>query len=275
MLFALGRVPRDEFAGTLILSASVGEEQIEGAALRPICSQTQPDFAVIVEPTACQLAIAQKGRTEFWIEVSGKPAHTSRPELGENAVERAVDLVPRLRTVRPPVDPRLGSGVMTLIEMHSSPFPGECIVPYNCRLRYDRRLVPGETRASVLAEVRTALEGAEHWSLGYQTTSLTTYTGVELHNECFFSAWELPENSPWLQKACRGLISAGIEPVMTTAPYCTNGSYTAGEAGIPSLIFGPSQIGLAHVVDEYIEVTDLWKSYNAFTGLAKELGKYV
>jgi acetylornithine deacetylase/succinyl-diaminopimelate desuccinylase-like protein len=157
---------------------------------------------------------------------------------------------------------------MTLIEMHSNPFPGECIVPYGCRLRYDRRLVPGETRATVLA-------GMDHWEVGFQTTSLTTYTGIELRNECFFSAWELPGDSIWLEKACLGLTNAGVEPVLTTAPYCTNGSYTAGEAGIPSLIFGPSHIGLAHVVDEHIEVSELWRGFTAFTGLAKELGKQV
>jgi acetylornithine deacetylase/succinyl-diaminopimelate desuccinylase-like protein len=89
MLVTLGRIPRTAFSGTLIVSASIGEEQIEGLAMQPIIARVQPDFAVICEPTGCRLAAGQKGRTEFWIEISGRPAHTSRPDLGDNAIYRA------------------------------------------------------------------------------------------------------------------------------------------------------------------------------------------
>jgi putative selenium metabolism hydrolase len=127
MIVSLGRLPRNAFSGTLILSASIGEEQIEGLAMRPITASTHPDFVVICEPTGCRLAAGQKGRTEFWIEVVGRPAHTSRPELGENAIYRSLPVITTLRDLTLPEDPLLGRGVMELIEIQSSPFPGNVL----------------------------------------------------------------------------------------------------------------------------------------------------
>jgi putative selenium metabolism hydrolase len=129
MVVALSRVPRQAFSGTMILSASIGEEQIEGLAMQPVVASTHPDFAVICEPTGCLLAAGQKGRTEFWIDTSGRPAHTSRPDLGDNAIYHALPIIEALRKLALPEDSTLGKGVMELIEIQSTPFPGECIVP--------------------------------------------------------------------------------------------------------------------------------------------------
>jgi putative selenium metabolism hydrolase len=271
MIVALASIPRTAFSGTLIVSASIGEEQIEGLAMQPIIANTRPDFVVICEPTGCQLAAGQKGRTEFWIEVSGRPAHTSRPDLGDNAIYHALPMIETLRRLKLPEDPILGQGVMELIEIQSSPFPGECIVPDGCRLRYDRRLIGGETQAGIQAEIEGALAGISHWQMGFQTTHLTTCTGIDLVHDCFYPGWVLNPESAWVKKARQGLRSVGLPDDTITVPYCTHASYTAGVAGIPTLIFGPSTIDLAHITDEYIEIEQLRKAATGFSALAQHL----
>jgi acetylornithine deacetylase/succinyl-diaminopimelate desuccinylase-like protein len=42
-------------------------------------------------------------------------------------------------------------------------------------------------------------------------------------------------------------------------------------AKIPTIVFGPSTVKLAHVVDEYIEIEELIRGAEGFIGLAKEL----
>jgi acetylornithine deacetylase/succinyl-diaminopimelate desuccinylase-like protein len=271
LVCALGRLPRRSFAGTLIVSASIGEEHMEGAALRSVVAHTRPDFTMICEPTGCQLGIGQKGRTEIWIQVHGRPAHTSRPELGDNAIYRAVEMIPVLKGLPIHSDPILGNGVMELVEIISNPFPGECTVPYDCRMRYDRRLVSGETRDSLMREVRAALERFPSWEVGFQPGILNTYTGIELRGEHFYASWLHPEDSPWLVKCRKGLQKAGISPQTMIAPYCTNGSLTAGEFGIPTVIFGPSTISLAHVVDENVEIAELVHAYQGIQSLVQAL----
>jgi putative selenium metabolism hydrolase len=271
MIIALGRLRRDAFSGTLILSASIGEEQIEGLAMKPIVAASRPDFVIISEPTSCQIAAAQKGRTEFWIDIEGRPAHTSRPELGDNAIYRAMPIISALRNLKMPTDPVLSSGVMELIEIQSNPFPGECIVPYGCHLRYDRRLVSGETQASIRVEIEQALLAIDQWKMAFQSTPLRTYTGIDLNNDCFYPGWVLDSASPWLAKARQALHSVGLPDAPLAVPYCTHASYTAGIAKIPTIIFGPSTIELAHVTDESIEIEELEKAADGFTALAQHL----
>jgi putative selenium metabolism hydrolase len=266
-IYALAGLSKEDFSGTLILSASVGEEKLEGVALQEVVRETKPDFALICEPTMCRLGVGQKGRAEFWIDVQGTPAHTSRAELGDNAIYRAMQIIQSIRNIPPQHDSLLGDGLTELIEIISSPYPGECTVPFGCHLRFDRRLISGETRGSIMKEIETALTGIEHWRSNFQQDSFTTYTGVELLNEQFYPGWRIAPDSIWLHKAQLGLQSAGLDLETVALPYCTNASFTAGLAGIPSLIFGPSTIRLAHIVDEYIEIEELIRFYHGLQGI--------
>jgi acetylornithine deacetylase/succinyl-diaminopimelate desuccinylase-like protein len=42
---------------------------------------------------------------------------------------------------------------------------------------------------------------------------------------------------------------------------------------VPTIIYGPSTIKLAHAIDEYIETGELLRGAEGFVGLARELGK--
>ena len=61
---------------------------MEGVALKTVMAHVQPDFVVIGEATGLNLNIGGRGRAEIVLEATGKPAHSSTPHLGENAVHR-------------------------------------------------------------------------------------------------------------------------------------------------------------------------------------------
>ena len=79
-------VPASDFTGTLIVSASICEEDMTTAAVNAILDQHRADFVVVGEPTSLLLGVAQKGRAGLIVEARGRSAHTSRPELGDNAI---------------------------------------------------------------------------------------------------------------------------------------------------------------------------------------------
>jgi putative selenium metabolism hydrolase len=269
----LGRLPRDAsgFRGTLAVSASVGEEVIEGAALSHIIPRVKPDFVVICEPSECKLGIGQKGRAGVWVSTTGRPAHTANPKLGDNAVYKMLPVIERLRPLALPKDGLLGDGVMELVEIQSFPFPGKSIVPDGCRALFDRRLTRGETKDSVLNSIRGALEGLKDWSADYAPAHVDCYTGQRLETPDFHAGWAIDQRSEWLEKAKRGLHAAGLAADSYAVPFCTNGSYSAGEAKVPTIVFGPSTIELAHAIDEYIELEELLRGADGFVGLAKGL----
>ncbi len=87
----------------------------------------------------------------------------------------------------------------------------------------------------------------------------------------FYPAWKMAEDHPLVKTARQALIKSGLSGEVSHYSFCTNGSYSAGKAGIPTLGFGPSIEALAHVVDEYVEVTDLLKARDGYAGLFQAL----
>jgi acetylornithine deacetylase/succinyl-diaminopimelate desuccinylase-like protein len=85
------------------------------------------------------------------LEVFGKPAHSANPEKGINAVYKICKLVEAIRKLPVTREPFLGEGILELTDIKSSPYPGASVVPEYCMATYDRRLLTGESKESVLA----------------------------------------------------------------------------------------------------------------------------
>ena len=274
IVVGLGSIPRQSFSGTLFVVASVGEEIIEGASLAKVVDALQPQGVVIGEPTDCRLGIGHKGRARMRFSVFGKAAHSSTPEQGDNAVFKIPTLIERISRVPVPQDPWIGQAVMEPVQVVSSPYPSASTVPFACAVTYDRRLILGETEQSVLKIYRHALSDLRDWGLELEEVSYTTYTGQVFKMPDFHPAWRMEPDSAWVSLGKHGIARGGIRPEVYTTPYCTNGSYSAGVAGIPTLVFGPGSIHVAHSLDEYIAVEELLKGLHGFIGLANVLGTF-
>lgn len=276
MICAAGFVPRNWLHGTITVSASVAEEQLEGPALCEIL-QTQPaDLVVIGEGTNLLVGVGQKGRAGIRVTTTGTPAHSSVPHKGDNAVYRMLTVINRLREFVPPDDELLGAGIMELVEMISSPYPGTSIVPDRCTVRWDRRLVRGETRESVLADLRAALADLPGADAGrirvdYLDVTVPCYTGNALHSDDFHPAWEIEPHSPLVQAALHSTAALGLESQMCAIPYCTNGSGSAGEMGLPTIVLGPGDPAQFHVIDEHILIEDLVRGAEVYSDMAQRL----
>jgi len=274
MIMALGSLDRDDIHGTVSLVASVGEEVFEGVGLKNALTQLKPDGVVVGEPTQCRLGTGQKGRAKFWLRTTGKPAHSSTPEQGENAVYKAANLIGRIKQLPPRSSETMGNGVVELIDMISEPYPSTSMVPYACLLHYDRRLVENEKPEEILAAYKKNLQDIKGWEVDFELIEFQAYTGSKVSQPDFHPAWYLSAETEWVRLAQQALVESGLDPTPFVAPYCTNGSTSAGEMGIPSLIFGPSTIHLAHVVDEFIEVEEYLRGMRGFANLAKKLGNF-
>jgi len=221
---ALAALERDSFAGEVYAVGTVGEELLEGAALESVLDAVQPDAVVIGEPTDCRLGIGHKGRCRVIFSAEGKSSHSSSPQVGENAIDKAVEIIRRVRQVPPVEDPLLGPSVMEPIHISSLPTPSISTIPYDCQVIFDRRMVREETRENVLELHRQALDGLQGWSIDYDELSFDCYTGANITRKDFHPAWAIDIDSQWVQLALVGLKSVGIDPVTYGTPYCTNGS---------------------------------------------------
>lgn len=264
-----------DFAGELYVAGVVHEECFEGVAARAISAAVHPDYVVIGEASQLNLKIGQRGRAEIVVETFGKPCHSANPEKGINAVYKMCRVIEAIRTLAPPHHPVLGPGILELTDVKSSPYPGASVVPEYCRATYDRRLLVGETKESVLAPIEALLDQMMtedpqlKAKVSYAVGQETCYTGSKISGERFFLGWLYDENEPFVQAAYAQLKNMGYTPSITQYNFCTNGSHYAGEAGIPTLGLGPSQENLAHTMGEYIEIDQLTKVADCYYGLLK------
>lgn len=262
MIHAASRVDRARIAGRVVVSATVLEEVMEGVSLGAVMSAFPPDLVVIGEATELNLNRGGRGRAEIHLEAIGQPAHSSSPELGVNAVLlmlKAVEAIERQPTAS---DPLMGPALMVLTDIVSDPYPGYSVIPSRCRVTYDRRLLPGETQASVLGAIR-----AERVNVTLAEGQHATYTGGQLRGPKWFPAWVLDEAHPFVQSALAGLRAAGLTPRIGAYRFCTNAAHSAGAAGVPTVGFGPASEGDAHVVDERLAINDLLAAARGYQGI--------
>lgn len=273
MVYAAAGLERASLAGSVIVSASVGEESIEGAALRTVMERHATDFVVIGEASGLNLVRAGRGRAEFTIETVGKPAHASDPRAGVNAVHRMAAVIGEIERIPMPEHEFVGRGLMCLTDIISVPFPAHSVVPSGCRATYERRLLPGEERDAIEAELLEACARAEapDTIVRLAETDYQTYAGVRWVEPKWFSPWELDEDHRLVQQGLRGLREAGLDPGMSSYQFCTNGAYSAGVAGVPTIGFGPSTEQHAHVIDEFIEIDQLVAARRGYAGIARAL----
>lgn len=270
-LVALGTIPRDKFRGTLVLSASVGEEMIEGLALEHVLRRLPADIVVICEPTGLKLGVGHKGRAGLVVTAEGVAAHSSRPELGVNAVYLMMQAIKRVRTLTLPRDELLGHGICELVEIISSPYPGTSMVPELCTARFDRRLVRGETAENVLAGIRAVLAGIRGVIVNYHRPTFACYTGLAFTVDDFHAAWHMPEDHEIVRRAHRSLAEVKQSPEFYLAPFCTNGSLSAGELSLPTLIYGPGEVDDAHAMNESLRIEELTAALWGYRALAQSL----
>ena len=252
-----------DFAGQVSVAGIVHEECFEGIASRAVSRALKPDLVVIGEASDLNLKIGQRGRAEILLETFGVPAHSSNPDKGVNAVYAMCRAVDRIHALAPSEHPFLGKGILELTDIKSLPYPGKSVVPEYCSATYDRRLLVGETKESVLAPIRKILEElheedpAFRGRVSYASGEEVCYTGEKIRAERYFPAWLLEKDHPVVTRVLEGLRSHGYEPAVTKYSFCTNGSHYCGEAGIPTLGMGPSTESLAHTIDEHVQVDQL------------------
>lgn len=258
MVFAASSVDRARLRGRVVVSASTLEEVLEGVALRAVMNRYPPDFVVIGEASGLNLVRGGRGRAEIHLTTTGIPAHSSAPHLGRNAVLDMMRVIAAIETLTLAADPLVGPAILALTDIVSDPYPGHSVVPSQCKVTYDRRLLPGETASSVLAEI-TTLPGVQGIQLDARIAvgRYRAYTGAVLETEKFFPAWVLEEESPLVQAALRGLTGIGMNPSVGAYRFCTNAAYSAGIAGVPTIGFGPAVEADAHVIDERLRLADL------------------
>jgi len=262
--------------GDLVLAAIVQEEPCEGLAARVLIEEEalRPDWVVLGEPTNLQLSRGHRGRLELEVITHGHSCHAAQPQLGKNAIYSAARLIFNLEILSEQLeeDTFLGRGSLSVthIESHEG---SRNVVPDYASFVIDRRLTLGETETKALSEVQSIIAreqvSAEVSVTNYQSTS---YTGYQARQHNYFPAWALDAKHPLVQTALHTVAKTlGQQPKVGQWQFATDGVYTMGIAGIPTIGFGPGEEKYAHTANEQIQLADVFKATSVYAQLAVDL----
>jgi putative selenium metabolism hydrolase len=262
--------------GNLVVACVVQEEACEGLGTRVLMEESglRPDWVVLGEPTDLNVSRGQRGRLEMRIVAHGRSAHAASPQLGENAIYIAARLVFGLELLAEQLgeDEFLGPGTLAVTDISSSAVSRNA-VPDRCALIIDRRLTLGENETKALSEVQRVIarEGvnAEVEVTEHQVTS---YTGYACQTRAFYPAWVIAGDHPLVEATVRAAqAQLKRRPQITRWGFSTEGVYTAGEASIPTVGFGPGKEELAHTADEHIRLEDVYSAATVYAQLGARL----
>lgn len=263
--------------GKAVMAAMVHQETFERAASKLVADRIKPNVVISGEPSELTIERGQRGRASIVLETMGRMEHSSMGDI--SSAEIIVHLISEIKErFNPREDPFFGKGALTLTSLHSYPLDARTTMPVKCRATFDRRILPGETRDSVLDEVRLILNDSKivppdwEFDLSIDRGDGHCYTGAMIGSEGFAPAWQIDEDDPFIDIVLDGIKSAGLKPELSTrSGFGTNGCIYGGEMAVPTVVFGPSRRELAHVVDEYIEVDQLVMGCECYRSIAEKI----
>jgi succinyl-diaminopimelate desuccinylase len=239
----------------LVLTA--GEENgCEGArflAEQGVLPQTLGAL-VVGEPTANDPLLGHKG--VLWLEAAftGRTAHGSAPELGDNAVVKAARFIAALQEIDFAAEPHPVLGAPTFNVGTIRGGMNINSVPDRAVVGLDIRTVPGMSHTAVTAAVRHCAEER------VEITPLADMASV---------ATEVSD--PWMEAVFEAVAArTGRRPVPRGAAYFTDAAVLCAATGHPpTVLLGPGEPSQAHQTDEYVCLPRIAEAVAIYTDLLR------
>ncbi len=210
----------------------------------------RPDEAVIGEPTSWQVYGAHRGHVRVKVHVQGRGGHSSRPDLGLNAIDVAADVILGVRRIAQDARILVSATDEMLYPAHAAiPFnvglvQGGCainMIPEACEVAFGFRPADDRQLRWVLDQVDAMVRQTEaNWP-----ASLIELGSIEV--------------TPPLQASKGGRVAAVLRDLsgqdeFLGAPYATDASYLQ-RLGMKCFLWGPGEIDQAHQANESLPLS--------------------
>ncbi len=211
-------------------------------------------FALVGEPTSMDVVHVTKGSLWATLRATGKAAHSSQPDRGENAILKLTRALDRLdchlgAELAAFTHTVLGHSTMNVGVIRGGSRPN--IVPDLAEAEIDIRLTPSLVAAGgALNLLRDTLAFHD--------------LPVEIVNPHENPPMETPTEHPMIQR----LLAQGAS--LAGAPWFSDAAHLS-HGGVPSICIGPGSIDQAHTADEFINLAELHQGAEFFTRFIRSL----
>jgi succinyl-diaminopimelate desuccinylase len=240
------------WSGTL-LAVFVADEEVASLGAKRYVSHDRPvvDFVVIGEPTSNLIVTAHKGSLRPIVRVFGKTAHSGMPDLGINAIFKASYLLRMIEELHGTVSQRrhelVGSASLTVTRANAG--HADNVVPDQCDLLLDRRMVPGESEEEAKQEIETLLEVARR-EFGIEA-EIIDYKGTT------GGPTETRSDHPVVVASLDAARRHGVEDHRLHGFQGGCDLVHFRSIGAHGTVIGPGSLSMAHKPDEFVPINEL------------------
>jgi len=243
--------------------AAVSQEEAGGVGTKATINDGfLGDVVIIGEATNLNLALGHRGMIFSSVVVQGKSCHASDPNLGINAICKAVDLINRIRTDMMPLLPHhnlFGQTTMTFTNIIAKPGAIN-VVPEECSFYIDCRNTPNYPKKTFtkglenIISSQSEIDPEMNAQICPVRESNGFYTDPIKYKEVEEARTAISE-------------TLGVVPQLTVWTFGTDGAFYS-KRGLPVLGFGPGEERFAHSQEDHVKVNDYLKAIKTYAWLA-------
>lgn len=250
----------------LYFVSACDEEHGARGAHKLMADGFRADAAIVGEPTELAIVHMHKGVMRWRLTTHGKAAHSATPAEGVNAIAHMAKAIEVIN----------GSMAARLAEKHHAQLGHPClsvgvihggtqvnIVPAECYVEIDRRMLPDEDGAELTLELTREMERLSERVEDFRFTLEQTesYSPLAREKDSFIAR----------------VVVAACEKCLGQAEFIAVGYGTDGgvfdAAGIPSIIFGPGSAAQAHKAVEFIELAQVKQAVDVYADCIRQFGE--
>ncbi len=271
----IGKAP-----GDVIVAHTVLEER-GGLGMKHLLESgtVEPGVVVIGEATHGDVCIGHRGRAEVEVAIHGQAGHASVPGRARNALDLLGDVLAGIRDLAESQKsvPVLGQSslVATMVDVLPQ---SRNVIPDSAVVTIDWRILPGDDDESLMARVRDALSRRIETlpeGLSYEVRMASelqrTYTGLEEGRNLLTPGFLMPEDHPMILAAASAVGRREGEGAANIRPwqFATDGGWSCGVHGIPTVGFAPGEERYAHTNRERMDVEEARWGFSRYPHLVE------
>lgn len=256
-----------EAPGDVIVAHTVLEER-GGLGMKHLLESgsVEPGVVVIGEATHGDVCIGHRGRAEVEVAIMGLAGHASVPARAHNALDLLGDVLAGIRDLAEdqPSDPILGASslIATMVDVLPE---SRNVIPDSAVVTIDWRILPGSddemlenrVREAISARIPETPEGLK-WEVRMAIERQRTYTGLVEDRNLLTPGFLMSADDPMILAAAEAVgTRQGQGPaVIRPWKFATDGGWSCGVHGIPTVGFAPGEERFAHTNRERMDVEE-------------------
>ena len=247
ILYVAERIANGEIdlAPDLLLTFTVDEENENKGIIQLIQSDINVDYCIIGEPTELDIAIGHRGVSTHYIELFGQNCHIANSDGHRNAIHDAAKVIEWIEGKN--TELRRENSLIGYPQWKVTQVAGGIksnVNPEYCKITADRRFIFGETKDSLINDLELLKRTFPEMTIQY---GLVSYVAPALEKE-----------------SCRAVHDVQGAILATEGKRHAVKELEAGceqsfiqHNGIECIVFGPGSLKQAHVIDEFVSITQL------------------